>query len=212
MLQQYGFIIWDWNGTLLDDARLCLEIVNEMLAARGKRRITYERYQEEFDFPVQQFYQRLGLDFSTQPFDTFASDYITRYDERCLTCNLQDHARDVLQHCQDMGIAQSVLSAYYQAGLERMVDFFNVRHYFANIAGLDNYHAASKVQRGKWLTEQSGVDSDKVLLVGDTVHDHEVAKAIGADCVLIVSGHQLKERLEGCGVPVLESLAEFRPR
>ena len=44
MLQKYRHIIWDWNGTLLDDAWLCVEILNEILRRRNEQPVTHERY------------------------------------------------------------------------------------------------------------------------------------------------------------------------
>ncbi len=46
----------------------------------------------------------------------------------------------------------------------------------------------------------------EVLFIGDTIHDHEVAKLIGADCVLVSNGHVSRERLKNTGAPVFEDL------
>ena len=34
-LKKYTNIIWDWNGTLLDDAWLCVDVMNGMLKEHG---------------------------------------------------------------------------------------------------------------------------------------------------------------------------------
>ena len=49
----------------------------------------------------------------------------------------------------------------------------------------------------------------EILLIGDTVHDHEVAELLGIDCVLIARGHNKKCKLENCGVPVFDSIKEL---
>ena len=49
----------------------------------------------------------------------------------------------------------------------------------------------------------------RALLIGDTDHDQEVAAEMGIDCILIPAGHQSRERLQACGVPVLQSLEEL---
>jgi len=46
-------------------------------------------------------------------------------------------------------------------------------------------------------------------LIGDTVHDYEVAREIGAKCLLIAGGHQSIEKLTACGVPVLNNIKEI---
>ena len=48
----YRHFIWDWNGTLLNDAWLCVDIINSMLEERGIERVTAERYAQIFGFPL----------------------------------------------------------------------------------------------------------------------------------------------------------------
>lgn len=209
MLQKYRHVIWDWNGTLLDDVWLCVEIINEMLAGRGKPPITHERYMKEFAFPVKCFYEKLGFDFAAEPFEMLASEYIGIYDRRCCECRLHDHAEDVLRYCAKMGLEQSILSAYHQQRLERMLDYFGMRPLFARVMGLDDYHANGKIEQGIRLTAESGFGPGQAVLIGDTTHDYEVAREAGADCILFAGGHYQQERLKSCGVPVLNSLAQL---
>ena len=210
MLQKYRHVIWDWNGTLLDDAWLCVEILNETLRRRNEQPVTHERYEKEFGFPVRDFYQRLGFDFSVESFEALADEYISKYDERRFECKLQDHAISVLRRCLDRGFIQSILSAYHQTRLEDMLDFFDLRPLFTHVMGLDDFCANGKIHQGIRLIEESGSGPREALLIGDTIHDYEVAQEIGADCVLFVGGHNSKERLQSCGVPVFDSLAQLR--
>ena len=64
------------------------------------------------------------------------------------------------------------------------------------IAGLGDHYASSKIERGKELLGDLKADPTKTLMIGDTVHDFEVAQSIGSDCVLLANGHNKKERLE----------------
>ncbi len=209
MLQEYRHIIWDWNGTLIDDAWLCVEIINEMQQERGRQPITRERYEEEFGFPVKDFYERLGFDFSVETFGALADEYIRKYDQRCFECKLHEHAIDVLRHCLDHGLKHSILSAYHQVRLEAMLDFFDLRPLFTHVMGLDDHHAHGKTQQGIRLVEELGQDRDKAIMIGDTVHDYEVAREIGVDCALFIGGHNAERRLRSCGVPVLNSLGRL---
>ena len=62
MFKQYKHILWDWNGTLLDDSWLCVEVLNGLLKESGKPTITHETYKEHFNFPVIHFYEFLGFE------------------------------------------------------------------------------------------------------------------------------------------------------
>lgn len=211
MLENYRHITWDWNGTLLDDAWLCVEVCNEMLAARGKQAMTMEKYQAHFDFPVKDFYPKAGFDFSAEPFEVLAREYVDTYNRRRFECVLQKDAPAVLESIGDRGISQSLLSAYEKARLDEAVNFFDIRRFFTEVIGLVDHHATGKVEEGKVLIERTGFLPSEILLIGDTVHDCVVAEAVGMDCILFPGGHNSKERLEACGAPVLDSLAQLLP-
>ena len=110
-LCKYKHIIWDWNGTLLDDAWLCVEVLNRILTARGMKTTTLSEYQEHFDFPVVNYYMKLGFDFSVSGFDEIAQQYIKDYESQLGRCRLQDGAVGIIEKFRDGGFCQSVLSA-----------------------------------------------------------------------------------------------------
>ena len=67
--RNYDLVIWDWNGTLLDDTELCYRIANEMRIERGMTpMLGIEEYREFFTFPVIDYYKRMGYTFDTEPF------------------------------------------------------------------------------------------------------------------------------------------------
>lgn len=207
-MRQYKHIIWDWNGTLFDDAHLCVEILNTMMAKRGLQSITIESYRKEFGFPVIDFYKMRGFDFEQENFDDVANEYISLYNSRRVECKLRDGALEILQAIETSGLKQSILSAYHQDLLKQVVEYFDITGFFTNICGLGDYYANCKIDLGKKLIGTTGLNSADILLVGDTAHDFEVARQIGCDCVLLTDGHQSKEKLKSCGVPVLESILE----
>lgn len=208
--KKYQHIIWDWNGTIIDDAWLCVDVMNGVLARRNMPTITLEKYQEVFDFPVINYYRRLGFDFEEEPFEVSGTEFIVNYEKRRHEISLHPGAKRTLEAVRGIGITQSLLSAYKQETLEELTNELNVRQFFINVVGLDDHYAHSKIESGKkWIAELgSRYDPEVILFGGDTVHDHEVAEAMGVDCILIAGGHHRRERLETCLVPVLDSLPE----
>ena len=56
-----NMIIWDWNGTLLDDVDLCVEAINMLLARESLPLLTgKEEYQRVFQFPIRAYYEAVG--------------------------------------------------------------------------------------------------------------------------------------------------------
>jgi phosphoglycolate phosphatase len=107
------------------------------------------------------------------------------------------------------GVRQSILSAYRDETLREIVAHFGLTSHFDHIAGLDNIHAHSKVALGRDLVSRLGALPSEILLVGDTLHDLEVARALGVDCALIAAGHHPMERLQASGAAVFPDLAAF---
>ncbi len=61
-------LIWDWNGTLLDDVTLCNDCLNQLLEAHGyPQRYDRAGYRELFGFPIEDYYRCAGFDFSRHP-------------------------------------------------------------------------------------------------------------------------------------------------
>lgn len=208
MFSRYRHIIWDWNGTLLDDAWLCIEIINGLLGRRGLPVLTPARYAESFTFPVQEYYRRIGFDFTREPFAVLAAEFVAEYDRRRFDCGLQPHAREVLGTL-GARCTQSILSAYEQGRLDEMVRANTLDEIFTHRIGLSDYYAVSKVDHGRAHLAALGHAPAEVVLIGDTLHDVEVAQALGIDCLLISSGHQSQAVLAAAGVPVLPTLADL---
>lgn len=199
-------VIWDWNGTLLDDAWLCVDVMNEVLARRALPKLTLERYGEVFRFPVRDYYAELGFDFEREPFEVIGTEFIEGYSAREAACDLRPEARNVLEGIAGAGLTQSVLSASQLSRLQHQAQRLDVHASFNAIVGLDDHYAASKVEVGRRWLEASGVDPEKTVLVGDTDHDVEVAQHLGVRCLLVPSGHQAPERLRASGAEVANDL------
>ncbi|MCP5064481.1 MAG: HAD family hydrolase [Ignavibacteriae bacterium] len=209
MIKKYKHIIWDWNGTILDDLELCVNVGNNLFRKKNIPAITTEKYKEVFTIPVVKYYEAVGFDFSKESFADIGKEWMDEYEERKYECKLHDDVQNVMRKIKDLGIEQSILSAYKENNLKDMVKHFNLDEYQSNIVGLDNIYAASKLDLGLSLMQKIGNGHGETLMIGDTVHDSEVAKAMGADCVLIADGHQNKETLLKCGVPVFDRLSEI---
>jgi phosphoglycolate phosphatase len=208
-INHYDHIIWDWNGTLLDDAHLCVDILNGLMRTRNLSPTTPQQYQEEFDFPVKNYYERMGFDFSKESFDTVATEFIVEYDRRRFQCPLQESAVRTLEAIRSEGLSQSVLSAYQQHRLTEIIEYFGLTRFFTHLVGLNDHYAASKVELGRLFVEDFHIAREKILLVGDTTHDFEVAKSAGIHCVLIPSGHHSLKKLQSCGVDVFPDLGSL---
>ena len=158
---------------------------------------------------MQGYYESIGFDFSRETFEELSSAYVAAYKTRWHECSLYPQARPTLQQACDSGRSQSVLSAHHQNTLAELVETFDVADLFQHLVGLENSYAVSKVHQGRRLLDILSHRPSQVLLIGDTLHDAEVAQAIGVDCVLVAHGHQSRQRLKQSGVKVIDSLRDL---
>ena len=205
----YKHSVWDWNGTLLNDSWMAVMVINKTLEKRNMPTIDQERYQQIFGFPVIDYYRRLGFDFVDESFEVVGTEFIEGYEEQKFDVDLHSGAREVLTSLTRQGVSHSILSAYKQNTLDELIAHFELSDQFIGIVGLDNHYAHSKVDNAvEWMSELA-LPPSEVLFVGDTVHDYEVAEAIGVDSVLITGGHQTRELLEETGTPVVNDVREI---
>jgi phosphoglycolate phosphatase len=191
----YSHLIWDWNGTLLDDLFLCNEILSELLEEHGLPKITQEKHRDLFQFPVAEFYKKLGFDLTSDVYRVLADKYTIAYRNRVHRCNLFVGVEDFLLITKNKGISHSVLSASLQNDLISQLTHYRIHHFFDHIYGLSDNLAASKVKRGKELIKHSNLPPSLTLLIGDTDHDLDVGQQLGVDVLLIADGHQSYARL-----------------
>lgn len=200
-------VIWDWNGTLFDDLKICIATENEMLKARNLPLIdSLERYFSVFTFPVKKFYENLGLDFTKESYEDVAAEYVTGYESRLPECGLMSGAQEVLEEIKRAGMNQVIISAASQISLQKQIAPFGIDGYFSEILGIYDDLAEGKIGLAKEFFKRSGTNPDEAIFIGDTVHDYEVAQAVGCRCLLIAAGHHSRDTLEKTGAPVLESI------
>ena len=201
-------VIWDFNGTLLDDVDPCVDTVNSILAEHARPPLTRGDYLARFGFPVRDFYADLGIELDARGFERLSRTYIDRYLVRLEGVEPRADAHAAMRALAALAVEQSVLSAMESRLLEHLLQRFGLRDHVARVRGLDDYHAGSKTALGVDLARELELDPTEILLVGDTLHDFEVAQEIGCACLLYARGHQAPERLAVAGVPIVESLVD----
>ena len=155
----YKHIIWDWNGTLLDDAWLFVDIMNKILKKRKMKLITVKKYRDIFGFPIENYYQRLGFDILKEPFEILGLEFIKEYKKRLYEAQLHPLSKIILSELLSLNIKHHILSASHQELLNNHMEFYKLERFFCNIVGLDNYYANSKINEGFNLIKQLKEDN-----------------------------------------------------
>jgi len=201
-------IVWDWNGTIVDDSYVFVDIMNSYLRDFNLRKISIQDYRQHFRFPVKDYYTKLGLNFSDDEFNQLSVNFIEKYKKVMLNPPLKKNIHQILRFFKKKKYNQYIISAQEQGLLKKSVEFYGLGSFFDKTLGLNNNLAVSKIKLAKKAFKNFPPNA-KILVIGDTVHDYEVATALNCSCCLVSWGHNSKERLKKTGAPVVENIEEF---
>lgn len=207
---KYRHIIWDWNGTLINDIQVCVSSMNFILEKYKLKPINKEIYREIFDFPVKKYYEKAGFDFQKLDFSIVGMEFINKYNSEVEKQFLHDNVLELLNFFKNKGIQQTILSAREQKQLEKEITHFGLKPYISKIIGLDNNFAHGKVQNGINYLKELDCDKSEIIMIGDTLHDAEVAEAMGIECILIAHGHQNTKKLNETNSRIVNNFNELK--
>lgn len=203
-------VFLDFNGTIIDDVDLCLNLLNEILSNQKKELVDLVKYKNIFRFPIIEYYRLAGIDFSLNSYQELAKWFIAKYQPLSLSCGLYEGVKETIVTLKSKGIKVYVLSASERNNLKEQCDHYGLTEWLDDILGINDIHAASKLELAKCYIKAAGINPNEAIFVGDTLHDYEVAKEVGMGCYLVSCGHQSIEVLKTAGVPIIGSVSDLR--
>ncbi len=199
-------IIWDFNGTVLDDAYTSVLAVNEMLKARGLAQTNLEVYKKTLTMPLTEYYKSVGI--YTDDIALLSQEFRKYCKLHEKSSHIFDGVYEVISFAKACGIKNILLSSLYNEHLLEETKKYNISGWFDTISGLSDRNLGSKSDTARAILEKEGIDPKKVLFIGDLVTDAITAKELGADCVLIPNGHTDKARCIAACDNVFDTLIE----
>lgn len=206
---RYKNIVWDYNGTIIDDARLAVDAENLVLQSYGLPEITLEYYLKECEMPILNFYNKI-FKMEDYDFSEIAERFVSNYDKLFDTADIFPEVREMIEALSVSGYNQGVISGFEGSRLKSSLRKFGLDGYFRFMSGSDDIDCGDKSERAVMVVGKYGFDPKETLFIGDMYHDYETARKVGADCVLIAKGHQGAEVLRSYGITVLDSADELK--
>ncbi len=197
-------IFFDFNGTILNDLELCCNIEQTMMEHNGLRPYTMQEYLDKFFFPVSKYYDSIGITSENflEAADFFNKEYNSRWKKET---HLYDGIVESVKELKKNGYRLFVLSATKQEFLDEQLKFLGIYDLFEGTCGNRDDLGSSKIEYGKAYAKLHNVDPSETIMIGDTIHDYEVSKELGFNCLLFTKGHNSKWRLENLGVKTFDS-------
>ena len=203
-------LVWDWNGTLLDDLALVVDATNASLAVVGGPVVTVEEHRRDFRRPIVDYYAHvLGYPVDEAGFARLDEAFHDVYRAGLAGCVLAGDAVAALDAWARVGGTQSLLSMFFHNELVGEVNRHGLAGRLSRVDGLRD--APGGGFKAGHLAEHlaaAGLRGDECVLVGDSVDDADAAAAVGAGCVLYAGGFTDPRRLAATGLPVAANLLD----
>ncbi|HET9518039.1 MAG TPA: HAD hydrolase-like protein [Actinoplanes sp.] len=198
-------LVWDWNGTLLDDLTLVVSATNHAFAAIGGPFVQPDEHRRQFRRPIADYYAEvLGRAVDQAEFELLDRIFHDAYRVGLTTCAL---AADAAAAIKAWPGSQSLLSMWFHDELVPAVDSYGLTGVFTRIDGL-RAEVGGGFKAGHLAAHlrELGIAGEQVVLIGDSLDDAEAAAANGGVCVLYTGGFTDPERLRASGLPVADTL------
>lgn len=203
------YVFFDFNGTILDDVDLCLDLLNEILIKQGKKILNLSEYKEIFTFPVRKYYELAGVDFKQDSFEDLSKFFINKYQPLSFKCSCYPNVKELIKILKEKGIVVGILSASQIDNLKEQLEVLDLKDEFSFVLGLDNIYAVSKENIARDFLLNNKIVPETCLMLGDTLHDYEVAENLGMNSILFSGGHQSKNILKKAKRPIIDDLLEL---
>ncbi|MFD3657224.1 HAD family hydrolase [Streptomyces sp. NPDC058620] len=203
-------LVWDWNGTLLDDIEAVIGATNAAFTEVGLAPITLEQYREMYCIPIPRFYERLlGRLPTDAEWERMDGIFHRHYTEQRVACGLTPGVEELLSQWRLAGRSQSLLSMYGHEELVPVVRGYGIERHFVRVDGRTGPSGGSKaLHMERHFAALDGISPERSVIIGDAVDDAVAAAHVGARAVLYTGGSHSRASLEGAGVPVVDTLAE----
>ncbi|MFI7062523.1 HAD family hydrolase [Kribbella sp. NPDC050124] len=203
-------VVWDWNGTLLNDNDAVLASVNAVCADFGRAGLTWADWQAVYARPMRVSYEQvLQRLLDEEEWARVDKLYHDQYDALLHTCALATGVPAELGRLAETGRTQSLLSMWFHARLVPTIEQYGLTEYFTRVDGLPgDVGGGSKADSLRLHLESQSLDPANVVLIGDVVDDATAAQTAGAQCILVATGAMARPALESTGAPVTNTIQE----
>lgn len=200
-------LVWDWNGTLLDDLSLVVSSTNQAFAAVGGRAVDADEHRTRFRRPVAEFYAEI-LERAVDDEEFGRLDRVF-HDAYRLGLTTMSLAEDATAAIKSWPGSQSLLSMWFHDELVPAIETYGLTGVFTRVDGLRT-EVGGDLKAGHLARHlaELGVPGDQVVLIGDSLDDAAAADSVGGGSVLYTGGFTAPARLRASGRPVADTLVE----
>jgi phosphoglycolate phosphatase len=201
MASRYPLIVFDWDGTLVDSAAHIVGAMQDAITTMGLPSRSAGEVRHIIGLGLIEAIAQLYPDGEMASHQILADHYKANFLSGRYRSALFPGVELLLASLQRQGYRLAVATGKSRRGLERALDEFGLRSYFAATRCADETVSKPHPQMLHELIDEMGVSPGDVLMVGDTEFDLQMAINAGVDAVAV-----------SCGAHPVEHLENFAPK
>jgi phosphoglycolate phosphatase len=194
---RYPLIVFDWDGTILDSSSAIAQSIQRAAGELGLEVPDFERASHVIGLGLAEALRTAVPELPPARYPEFVECYRRHFRASEASMRLFAGMRELIvalagRHTLAIATGKS------RRGLERALDATALRPHFRATRCADETtpkpHPAMLLE----LMEQLGVPPQKTLMIGDTSHDLEMARAAGVDALAVTYGAHAEPGLRAC--------------
>jgi phosphoglycolate phosphatase len=195
---RYSVIVFDWDGTLIDSAGTIVECIQRAALGMGLEVPDRERASHVIGLGLQDSLRHAVPGLAPERYFEFADHYRRHFRARQESMSLFPGIRELLASLyRSHGLA--IATGKSRKGLDRSLDAEDLRRYFSASRCADETDPKPHPAMLLEIMAALGVGRERTLMIGDTSHDLQMAKAAGVDALAVTYGAHPEQGLRACG-------------
>jgi len=195
---RYPLIVFDWDGTIIDSATTIVDCIQQASRDMGLPVPARERASHVIGLGLHDAMRIAVPGLAAARYPEFVAHYRRHFLAREDSMDLFDGMQELLEHLSHAHTL-AIATGKSRKGLERALAATGIGGLFAASRCADETtpkpHPAMLLE----LMTEARVAPSAVLMIGDTSHDMEMARAAGVDGLAVAYGAHPESGLRACG-------------
>lgn len=209
----FDLIAFDWDGTLIDSTALIAGSLQQAAADLGLVVPSHQDAQHVIGLSLVDAMAWLFPDLDADRYEALIERYRFHYLKQDGDIALFAGVRELLNSLREKGYLLAVATGKARRGLDRALLLADLGKFFDATRCADETFSKPHPQMLLELMEELMVDPSRVLMVGDTTHDLQMAANAGTAAVAVTCGahppEQLSTEAHLAMLPDVNGLAEW---
>jgi phosphoglycolate phosphatase len=215
MRKRFDLIIFDWDGTLMDSAALIADSVQAAARDLGLAVPSEERARYIIGLGLVDALRYAMPELKPDRYEEAADRYRHHYLSRDHQLSLFEGAEDLIAELAQAERFLAVATGKSRVGLDRALTESGLGSYFHASRCADECHSKPHPQMIDELMSEFGVAAEQTLMIGDTIHDLQMARNAGVASLAVCYGAHPRRQLEAetplhCAASVAEMTVWLR--